>query len=572
MAFASEKMHSDAAFEEEAFKAFASEKMHEEAFKAEAFRLVFPVHVLIFASLVSLLTVGLFDGSFNAISQVLLPPAIVEGLLRIWLHHGARFRADHPLAQRIGAQVMLLLTSGSWAAYYFIARQMREQPAAGPLISALVPMMMVIYPTMMTLFFLSPTQRTVATAVSFATILASPRWSSLRDRPALEGEAAVHMLALALGLFIAQPMESTLRSFAINFLEVGQEHGASRHGASRQGEVRPDQLAAVTATPAASGGSAPAPQVPPEGDMSTLEAEISMLAAAAKARAEAKPKTAAVLPSSSWHAVPAPPPTTPSSEHEASTPCETIRGHSLAVAPTTSSSSMPSVFESLTLASEYEQHWEQVRVLGAGHFGKAILLRHRERDELAVVKEAWAGHAQAQDVTRLEREVSALMSLTNRRHIVGYRTCFLQGEMLCIVTDYAAGGTLDQQIRHARKASKREGAAGGAQASPPFAAEQLLRWTSQLASALFCIHSEGIMHRDVKPSNILLTSALDILLGDFGLSRRTPDEGAAHGAAAGADVGDLARDDEADEAGDPLAMTTCGTPYYMSPEQMCSEV
>mgnify|MGYP003310501582 CR=1 FL=1 len=80
---------------------------------------------------------------------------------------------------------------------------------------------------------------------------------------------------------------------------------------------------------------------------------------------------------------------------------------------------------------------------------------------LAYVAGHKAGHAQAQDVTRLEREVSALMSLTNRRHIVGYRTCFLQGEMLCIVTDYAAGGTLDQQIRHARKASKREGAAGG---------------------------------------------------------------------------------------------------------------
>ena len=76
---------------------------------------------------------------------------------------------------------------------------------------------------------------------------------------------------------------------------------------------------------------------------------------------------------------------------------------------------MPSVFESLTLASEYEQHWEQVRVLGAGHFGKAILLRHRERDELAVVKEAWAGHAQAQDVTRLERELRRLGGLATRR-------------------------------------------------------------------------------------------------------------------------------------------------------------
>ena len=51
---------------------------------------------------------------------------------------------------------------------------------------------------------------------------------------------------------------------------------------------------------------------------------------------------------------------------------------------------MPSLFESLALATEYERTWEQLHVLGSGHFGKAVLLRHRESGSFAAVKQIWA--------------------------------------------------------------------------------------------------------------------------------------------------------------------------------------
>jgi NIMA (never in mitosis gene a)-related kinase len=119
-----------------------------------------------------------------------------------------------------------------------------------------------------------------------------------------------------------------------------------------------------------------------------------------------------------------------------------------------------------------------------------------------------------------------------------YLACFVDmpREVLCIVTELAAGGTLKRAI------------ACQSQLGRPFSSLSIVKWVEQLSSALSAIHAQLIIHRDIKPANIFLTKEANLKLGDFGLSRRTPHGGAVTGAM-------------------DLATTACGTPYYMSPER-----
>lgn len=66
----------------------------------------------------------------------------------------------------------------------------------------------------------------------------------------------------------------------------------------------------------------------------------------------------------------------------------------------------------------------------------------------------------------------------------------------------------------------------------------ILNWALQLCLALDCIHRKKILHRDIKASNIFLTSNGTVKLGDFGISRVL-------------------------ENTQEQALTMVGTPYYM---------
>jgi serine/threonine-protein kinase len=93
--------------------------------------------------------------------------------------------------------------------------------------------------------------------------------------------------------------------------------------------------------------------------------------------------------------------------------------------------------------------------------------------------------------------------------------------------EYIPGRSLQQLIRE-------EG---------PLPADRALRLTTMVADGLAAAHRAGIVHRDVKPDNVMVTKSGIAKIGDFGLAKRV-----------------LATGDE------PLANVICGTPNYMAPE------
>lgn len=160
-----------------------------------------------------------------------------------------------------------------------------------------------------------------------------------------------------------------------------------------------------------------------------------------------------------------------------------------------------------------------------------------------------------EEVERFIREAKVAAPLGHTNIVKVFETGLAEGKHY-IVTNYVEGGTLADEIRRSNPAE---------QAAPSVTSDAMRRAVAQvrqLAEALEDVHRNGIVHRDVKPSNILLDDQGVAFLADFGIARRRSDSedaprpGAAGHDGAGGQVDSLTR-----------AGQVIGTAQYMSPEQ-----
>jgi eukaryotic-like serine/threonine-protein kinase len=132
---------------------------------------------------------------------------------------------------------------------------------------------------------------------------------------------------------------------------------------------------------------------------------------------------------------------------------------------------------------------------------------------------------------RFTREALAVARLSGNPNIVTIYDVGEQGDRPFIVMEYLPGGSLEQRLRD-------EGAQQPAQA---------LTWLEQAANALDAAHRNGIVHRDVKPANLLLDGHGRVHVADFGI-------------ASAAGMHSLTQ-----------TGTVLGTASYLSPEQASGE-
>jgi eukaryotic-like serine/threonine-protein kinase len=145
-----------------------------------------------------------------------------------------------------------------------------------------------------------------------------------------------------------------------------------------------------------------------------------------------------------------------------------------------------------------------------GHGGMSTVFRARDelldRDVAVKVLLPALAEGDPAHVARFEREARAAAALRHPAVVKIYDTG-RDGETHFIVMECVAGTSLDRRLAAGR----------------PLDPDEATRIADQVAEALAAAHAAGILHRDVKPANVMLTPEGEVKVLDFGIARARED-------------------------------------------------
>lgn len=175
--------------------------------------------------------------------------------------------------------------------------------------------------------------------------------------------------------------------------------------------------------------------------------------------------------------------------------------------------------------------YEVIGMLGAGGMGAVYQVRHLISDRIEAMKVLLPDLASTPELgERFVREIRLQASM-NHPNIAALHNALRVDNQLLMIMEFVEGQTLSEVIRRGPLR--------------PLAAIDVM---TQVLAALDYAHSRGVVHRDVKPSNIILNAQGLVKLMDFGIARGVDDFGVL--TQAGAAVGSM---------------------YYMAPEQVTGD-
>ncbi len=173
-------------------------------------------------------------------------------------------------------------------------------------------------------------------------------------------------------------------------------------------------------------------------------------------------------------------------------------------------------------------HYEILEVVGSGGFGVVLKAFDAKLHRIVAIKTlAVAFAASASARRRFVREAQAAAAV-NHDNVVDIYAVEESGPVPYLVMEYIGGISLEERL----------------QQNGPLELKETLRIALQTADGLAAAHRQGLVHRDVKPANILLENGvMRVKITDFGLARAVDDTSLSQ------------------------AGIIAGTPTYMSPEQ-----
>jgi len=173
--------------------------------------------------------------------------------------------------------------------------------------------------------------------------------------------------------------------------------------------------------------------------------------------------------------------------------------------------------------------FDLLNVIGKGSFGKVMQVRKKSGDDAGAIyamKVLSKKHIVANNEVEHTRSERNILQRLQHPFLVNLLYSFQTEDKLYFILEFVNGGEL---FHHLQKDKR-------------FSPERVQLYAAEILLAIECLHSHGVVYRDLKPENLLLTDKGHIKLTDFGLCK----EGMT--------------DDE------QRTGTFCGTPEYLAPE------
>ncbi|KAF9466262.1 kinase-like domain-containing protein [Collybia nuda] len=222
-------------------------------------------------------------------------------------------------------------------------------------------------------------------------------------------------------------------------------------------------------------------------------------------------------------------------------------------------------FESLIPNDPRLSDFIVLKLLGTGGHSKVFLVKEKLTSRLQALKViSKDGHQDQFIIILSEQRIQAKLSMDDHECFLPLISSWHDENNFYLVSEYLGGGDMAFEMIRSRT----------------FDEDRARFYIAEIVIALEILHSQKIIHRDVKPANIMFRADGHIVLGDFGYSKlfdaptgrssspldsKNPPEYVSFDVTADSDSGSFLTEESYSTS------EFCGTPYYMSPEQHAGE-